>query len=225
MTILTSSRRSPSQDCVSDLYRRALVWVGAAWLIATVVTVGVVMIQDADRSEDALFVAALSGAIAVVSMLPGLCLRWARVMAANWRRNHDAEVAVTDPAMDQFGDFVLASGMGMIFRLFGTVALFLFCRYQLAESKQWVAGFTLGWYAYLTTVEVGVLACMRNRVATRSRNGTSDTDVSLSTKTLPARASDDPLSLVDSSVIISSSLLRFSNSVALHAPSVGVLKS
>ena len=218
MTILTSSRRSPSQGCVSDLYRQALGWVGAAWLIATVVTVGVVMMQDADRSEDALFVAVLSGVIAVMSMLPGLCLRWAKAMSANWRRHGDADVAVTDPAMDQFGDFVLASGMGMIFRLFGTVALFLFCRYQLAESKQWVAGFTIGWYAYLTSVEVGVLACMRNRVATPTKIGASDTDVSLSTKTLPARASDAPLSLVDSSVFISSSLLRFSNSDALHAP-------
>ncbi|TWU26658.1 hypothetical protein Pla52o_05110 [Novipirellula galeiformis] len=208
---------------MTDLYRVAFRWVLAAWVVGVVVTVGWVEVQDSSRVGDTLFVAAMSGAIALVSMLPGLCIRWGK--AVRRRLTSGANSPVAETSLDQFSEFAFASGMGMIFRLFGTVALFLFCRYQLAETKQWVAGFTIGWYAFLTLVEVGVLAGKRDRTFTRPEASASDTDVSLLAKKLPAKAGDAPSPLVDSSVSLFSSLLLLNNLTALHPRSLGVLEA
>ncbi|GAA5510670.1 hypothetical protein [Novipirellula caenicola] len=230
MTILTSTRRSPSSACVSDLYRQTLGWVVAAWLVAAVIAMAVTLVRDADRAGDVFFVAVASGMIALASMLPGLCLRWAKEVKSRIASRSTANHADSGSSSDPFGDFVLASGMGMIFRLFGTVALFLFCRYQLAESSQWVAGFTIGWYAYLTLVEVGVLAFKQNRVSSQQRNekATTSTDASLSASVLPVKAGL-PLKAegysshsIDSSELPCSSLVRLHPSDALHSRPLGV---
>ncbi|WP_372726036.1 hypothetical protein [Novipirellula sp.] len=225
MTILTPTRRSPSSPDVSDLYRQTLGWVVAAWLLATAVVMTVVGLRDADRSGDVIFVALMSGVIALVSMLPGLCLRWAKAIKSRFDSRGTASRSGARQSVDPFGDFVLASGMGMIFRLFGTVALFLFCRYQLAESSQWVAGFTIGWYAYLTSVEVGVLAFKQNRVATKVGKDTSSTDASLSANALPVKAKEYPSPSINSSVSSCSSLVRLHNSDALSTRPLGVLEA
>lgn len=44
--------------------------------------------------------------------------------------------------------------IGVTIRLVGTVALFLVCRYQMDYSASAVAAITIGWYVYLTFVEV-----------------------------------------------------------------------
>ncbi|MFG0260809.1 MAG: hypothetical protein ACF788_00220 [Novipirellula sp. JB048] len=165
----TSSRSAKASQCVAESYRFALWWVLAAWLVGLVVSVVAVGVQDWGRVGDASFVAVMSGVIALLSMLPGLRLSGASMFSN--QQVGEATAAVTaasreEMAMVRFSGFLLASGMGMIFRLFGTVALFLFCRYQLAETTEWVAGFTIGWYAFLTTVEVGVLAYRRNQTVT-----------------------------------------------------------
>ncbi|EMI21162.1 membrane protein [Rhodopirellula maiorica SM1] len=225
MTILTPTRRSPSSRDVSDLYRQTLGWVVAAWLVATAIAMSVVMIRDEDRSGDVFFVALMSGVIALMSMLPGLCLRRAKAIRSQLASGSAENQAGSGVSADPFGDFVLASGMGMIFRLFGTVALFLFCRYQLAESSQWVAGFTIGWYAYLTSVEVGVLAFKQNRVSTESGKTTSGTDANLSANVLPAKAKGNSSQSIDSSVSSCSSLVRLHNSNALPSRPLGVLEA
>ncbi|WP_146601660.1 hypothetical protein [Novipirellula aureliae] len=62
----------------------------------------------------------------------------------------------------EFGRFTVAWGTAMIIRLLGTVAMFVYCRYQLAESPQWLAITLLGWYVYLTTIEIGTIGWFMN---------------------------------------------------------------
>lgn len=47
---------------------------------------------------------------------------------------------------------------GILPRLAGTVALFLLCRYHFAASAESIASLTIGWYLFLTSVEVVTLS-------------------------------------------------------------------
>ena len=46
----------------------------------------------------------------------------------------------------------------MAIRSLGTVALFVACRYHFGEESQTVVFLVIGWYVYLTSVEVYSLA-------------------------------------------------------------------
>lgn len=53
--------------------------------------------------------------------------------------------------------------VGVLIRLFGTVALVGLCSYHLPAAKKEIAGMILAWYVYLTTVDVTVLAMLLPR--------------------------------------------------------------
>ena len=48
-------------------------------------------------------------------------------------------------------------------RLLGTVALAALCSYQMPAAKGWIAGVTIGWYAYLLVVDVLTLSTLLSR--------------------------------------------------------------
>ncbi|MEM6473870.1 MAG: hypothetical protein AAF802_30220, partial [Planctomycetota bacterium] len=86
-----------------------------------------------------------SGLVATLSMLPGTLL-----------------LGLVEPLNGRGGKVAqrIASGMSlaMIFRLFGTVALFALSSYHIPEKRHEAAGLILGWYLYLTAIEVFVIA-------------------------------------------------------------------
>jgi hypothetical protein len=68
---------------------------------------------------------------------------------------------------------ILSIFLSMAIRVLGTVALFLFCRYQMGLPPRTVALMVCGWYAMLTSVEAFLLA-RRTNLLTTSRESTPE---------------------------------------------------
>lgn len=140
-------------------FRGALNWIAAAWAIGAV-SIGVVCMMAPQASPiEPLAAAAItigSGLVATVAMLIGAMLN--RSLCPPYHANDSVHAANPAAAM-------LASAVaGMLVRLVGTVALFMTCRYHLAASVEVVGSMTVGWYLYLTTVEVAALARELKRI-------------------------------------------------------------
>ncbi|TWU30962.1 hypothetical protein [Novipirellula artificiosorum] len=174
--------RNVQTGCV---YVIALRNVLACWILAVgmgALTTGIVA---PDRLPSFLILSIFSGMIAISSLLPGLGLGVAKEAISRGQRDVNKKVdsqvepgqaalaPLTPSELDEvaqrrieqgaeFGRFLFAWAAAMMFRLVGTVALFLFCRYQLAEPEGWLALIVLGWYIYLTTIEVSTLARAMN---------------------------------------------------------------
>ena len=61
-------------------------------------------------------------------------------------------------------DLISAFTVGIALRLFGTVALFLMCRYQLGQQSGAIAALVGVWYVLLTSVEVVSIAKMNTEM-------------------------------------------------------------
>ncbi len=107
--------------------------------MVVVLTTASLLHVESDQVESIVMIAVLSGLISVVALLPGSIMVGVS--------NHPS------PNI-RFGSFAAAMGFGMIFRFAGTLALFLFCRYHLAQTQQWTAIATILWYVFLTSVEI-----------------------------------------------------------------------
>jgi hypothetical protein len=86
-------------------------------------------------------IAVASGSIAALAMLPSMQLG-------------DSD---QDPATLP-GKHITTILVAMAIRVAGTVALFLFCRYQMGVPPQAIALMVCGWYVLLTSFEVSLLA-------------------------------------------------------------------
>lgn len=117
-----------------------------AWLLGLLAT-SLLFFGDRNLLFVSCLLAVCSGAIAFCSVLGGL-------LTAKSVESRRGEVATT---ADWTG-LAAAVALGMSIRVLGTVALFLTCRYHMATSTEMIAGLTIGWYVYLTSVEVFVLA-------------------------------------------------------------------
>lgn len=134
-----STRRSP--------FASALAAVVAAWLLAAMVQgllfVAFGLVGESDQGAAAA-VGGGSGLVAVAAMTAGLLLS----------RSRGREPTSNNASLR----LMAAAATAMFLRLAGTVALFLTCRYHMAAATDMVLWSTVGWYVYLTTIEVFVLA-------------------------------------------------------------------
>lgn len=117
------------------VFSHALLAVTSTWLVATFVLSSLTIWLAPQHFAVVTSVALLSGLVAVIALLPGL-------LAA-------------PPAVK--GDYSTPLLASVILRILGTVALFLLCRYHLAASDDLLAGNVVGWYLFLTVIEVTAL--------------------------------------------------------------------
>jgi hypothetical protein len=125
----------------------ALTWVMIGWSIVTSILLFTIDLRNTPMFTDTLVIAVASGVIACVSVLPGMLMQFVVPKGA-------AGCQSAEP----WGRLTAALAVGMMIRSIGTVALFLTYRYHLASSTEMIAGMTLGWYVFLTSIEVLVLA-------------------------------------------------------------------
>lgn len=100
-----------------------------------------------------MLIAVASGFISAIALLP--CLRRTNA-SSNQTTSGEQQVA--------------AIFLSMAIRVLGTVALFLFCRYQMGLPPQTVALMVCGWYALLTSFEVFLLARSPNLLTTSTES-------------------------------------------------------
>ena len=145
---------------VGDAHASSFKSVLFAWTVAVFVLLVALAVVQPQRLFGSAVIAFCSGLVTVLSMAPGLAM-WFSDTASELPKSE------TEAHHKQFRDFVVASSFGMLFRIVGTVALFLFCRYQLAEPAGWAAAMTLTWYLLLTTVEIVTLCRSHSPVDSR----------------------------------------------------------
>jgi hypothetical protein len=140
---------SPTWSIMFTLLGRLVsLWVG----LFVVVSLGVYWLAP-ELLLPSILIAVASGLISAIALLPGL-----RLITAADKRSGSA---------DQQIESILVS---MAIRVTGTVALFLFCRYQLGQSSQTIALMVCGWYALLTSFEVFLLARSTNLLTTSTES-------------------------------------------------------
>ena len=136
-----------SERSIQRPFVHALIGVIAGWSVLSATLLFLVDHREAAIFTDTLVIAAASGAIACVSILPGILMQFVLPRAE-----------APEPTAELWGRVTAALAAGMTIRLLGTVALFLTYRYHMASSAEMIAGMTLGWYVALTSIEVLVLA-------------------------------------------------------------------
>ena len=136
-----------TERAVQRSFVHGLIGVIAGWSFVSVILLIAIDHRNAAILTDAVAIAAASGVIACVSILPGMLMQFVvpRGQAA-------------DQTTELWGHVTAALAAGMMIRLLGTVALFLTYRYHMASSTEMIAGMTIGWYVFLTSIEVLVLA-------------------------------------------------------------------
>ena len=98
-----------------------------------------------------------SGLLGLVSLEPG----------CHFKHSQSAEASVGFPEA-----FFAAISAGLLIRLAGTVALFLWCRYHMPSSLEFCAAMVLGWYVLLTPVEILTVASeLRSELSQRPLGG------------------------------------------------------
>lgn len=153
-----------------QLLRFLIPSVSAAWALGCGVVAMLVGSGALDLAvAEAMKVSAASGLIAVFAI--GLfSARFARAVGGRPLQ------AVIESDMGLF----VAFSAGMAIRILGTVALFLACRYQMGASPETLATLVLGWYLYLTLIEISVVVARSSKFfesvadANSSVRGSSD---------------------------------------------------
>ena len=126
-----------------SVFAPALAVVFAAWLAGATFLLAAQAWFAPQHLAAIGMVTAFSGLVAVFALMPGLFMCGSSTPSPNGRAKND------------YSTPLMAS---VILRLVGTVALFLLCRYQMAASDELIAAAVVGWYVFLTIVEVTALA-------------------------------------------------------------------
>lgn len=137
----------PTSGRLRQPFINALAWIIVGWSIVAAILWFAIDRRDTGLLTDAMLIAVASGAIACVSQFAGILIQLV---------NPTSEAK--SQSQDRWGRLIVALAVVMTIRSVGTVALFLTYRYQLASSTEMIAGMTLGWYVFLTSIEVLVLA-------------------------------------------------------------------
>lgn len=131
------SKQSPHADARPAFHATAKA-VASAWGLGCIASCAVTGLVLPSLLLTSLVIAIGSLFVSVNALLPGLL----------------QERAASRPIKD-YSAVLLAS---VLLRLVGTVALFAMCSYQMAQSDETTAAFALGWYVYLTSVEIITLS-------------------------------------------------------------------
>ena len=137
----------PIERSMQRSFVHALTWVIMGWSIVTAILWCTIDHRDTGLFADVLVISVASGVVACVAVVPGMLIQL--VPSKGKVKYQSAEL---------WGRLTTALAAGMMIRSTGTVALFLTYGYQLASSTEMIAGMTLGWYVFLTSIEVLVLA-------------------------------------------------------------------
>jgi hypothetical protein len=135
-------------DHVAGLFACVAWRVAAAWLVASVALLATTVAFEAVVGwhfvavDQLAWVSLASGLITLASLVPGLVI--GRGVPAD-------KVALT-------GTAVVATSSALGIRFAGTVALFVACRYHFGEESSSIAFSVIGWYVFLTSIEVHGLA-------------------------------------------------------------------
>ena len=118
------------------LFRQFLVWSAAMLFL-----VGICLLMGSDSIWAFVLLGLASGVVSFVALLPGVILG-----------------APTSGLANRAGVFMVACAAAMALRVMGTVALFVVCRYQMGLSLETLAIHVCSWYAFLTAIQVRLLA-------------------------------------------------------------------
>ena len=137
--------RPPYENCV-----RAIV---VTWLLGAMFT-GVAYFTGLNSlpPQSLGLIAVASGAIAALSVTPGLLIE---------RQGLDRR----NPLTIQIGFFA-----ALLIRSCSTVALMAFGGYQMRSMQEVIAGWIIAWYVYLTAVEIVILAASLTRQERRRQS-------------------------------------------------------
>lgn len=134
---------------LARVFTRAHRWVAAAWMSGTLLLGLVSWLWQPASLDAVLLISLASAAIAHLALLPGSLI---------------GRIAVFEPLAADSGSegqvqaSLLAVIAAMTIRLAGTVALIVWCKYQMAETMALIIGTSLFWYFALTSLEVVLLA-------------------------------------------------------------------
>ncbi len=142
--IVTASKLPTDRPFTCGMIATVAAWVCGAALSLVLVAAGAL---EADRRLAAMVVLG-SGVVALAATVPGV---------ANERF---VRRAVGGVAVERLA---IGFSAGVVIRLLGTVALLGLCSYHLPAAKEQIAGWTLAWYIYLTTIDVTALAVLLPR--------------------------------------------------------------
>lgn len=142
--IVTASKLTTDQPFTCGLIATAAAWVCGAALSLLLIASGWL---TTDRRLAAMVVLG-SGAVALAAAVPGM-------VHEQFDRRSISGVAAERLA--------IGFSAGVVIRLLGTVALLGLCSYHLPAAKEQIAGWTLAWYVYLTTIDVTALAVLLPR--------------------------------------------------------------
>ncbi|WP_068266627.1 hypothetical protein [Rubripirellula obstinata] len=147
----TAGAGSASRDAVSnhvaDLFASVAWRVSAAWMAGCLALLLVVIAfaigeKQFITSDQIIWVSLASGLITLASLVPGLVI--GRGVPAD-------KVA-------RSGTAIVATSAALGIRFAGTVALFVACRYHFGEESSSIVFLVIGWYVFLTSIEVHGLA-------------------------------------------------------------------
>ena len=127
------------------VFRRVL----AAWAVGCLVTALIVCFTDKSLFGPALLISLASGLIAIAAVYA--VLQFSRNASG---LSNVSGLSEGGSSTDLVSSFMVAT----MVRLFGTVALFLWCRYQMGQPPVAIAALVSVWYVWLTCVEVVSLA-------------------------------------------------------------------
>jgi len=159
MTPASVRAKIPRRNVVNPRpFGQAMTWTSLVWLIGVVLLCLLIGFDVPKVSEiglrDAFLLALASLLISQVSMVPSLLAPW--LPSYSFRSRRKGQDRPKNRGEDT--SLVTLLGFGILFRLLGTVALFLTCGYHMPSRTETIAAMTIGWYVLLTFVEVLVLA-------------------------------------------------------------------
>ncbi len=142
--IVTASKLPTDQPYTCGMIATVAAWVCGMAVSVLLIATGAL---ETDRRLAAMVVLG-SGVVALAAAVPGM-------VHEQFDRRAVGEMAAERLA--------IGFSSGVVIRLLGTVALLGLCSYHLPAAKEQIAGWTLAWYVYLTTIDVTALAVLLPR--------------------------------------------------------------
>ena len=145
------AHRASPDSRINRLLRSMLRRILTVWLVGFAMVTLATWLAGRGLFSSALMISMASGLIAVAAIWPIVWL--VRRPSFSQSENGNRSLSAANS-----GNLVSALMAGIGLRLFGTVVLFLLCRYQMGQQLEAIAVLVGGWYVLLTSVEVTSIA-------------------------------------------------------------------
>lgn len=138
-------------------FAKVILWMLAIWSAVAVPLSLVIAVYSPESLGLSILIALASLLIAILALVPGLVTD----LISRSDRSVRAGSSGSESGEGGAGKSVASSFMtGIVIRLVGTVALFVLCRYHMAELTHLIAAMVLGWYVLMTISEVTLLVLL-----------------------------------------------------------------